>query len=229
MASKKAIVLFSGGLDSTTVLAKALSENYDVTALTIDYKQRHMYELEASRKILVKYPDVKHIIFKIDLAKIGGSALTDEKINVPLTESTGIPPTYVPARNIIFLSIACSYAEKLDINNIFIGVNSIDYSGYPDCRPEFIESFQKMVNLGTKYGVEQKGIKIHTPLIRMSKSEIIKYGTALNVDYSMTVSCYSLNSIGQACGVCDACRFRKKGFLEANIDDPTIYKKNKKI
>ena len=179
--STKALVLFSGGLDSTTTLIYALSKSFNVIALTINYKQRHCYEIEASKKIVDKYPNVDQIIFDIDLSKIGGSALTDEEIDVPSTSSLGIPITYVPARNTIFLSIAASYAEKFSIRDIFIGVNAIDYSGYPDCRPEFITAFEKMINLGTKSGVEGLSLKIVTPLIKMKKSEIIKVGTDLNV------------------------------------------------
>lgn len=223
--SKKALVLFSGGLDSTTTLAYALYKNFKVIALTIDYKQRHCYEIEASRKIADKYSNVDQVIFDIDLTKIGGSALTDEDIDVPSISSSGIPITYVPARNTIFLSIAASYAEKFSIRDIFIGVNAIDYSGYPDCRPEYIKSYENMINLGTKAGSEGLHFKIHTPLINLSKSEIITMGSELNIDYSETVSCYSLNNYGEACGKCDSCHFRKQGFIDAGIDDPTNYQK----
>ncbi|MBT3548780.1 MAG: 7-cyano-7-deazaguanine synthase QueC [Gammaproteobacteria bacterium] len=223
--SKNALVLFSGGLDSTTSLAIAKSEGYNITALTINYKQRHDYEIIASKKILANYSDINHIIFDIDLTKIGGSALTDTNLEVPRKESDGIPITYVPARNTIFLSIAASYAEKLKIKDIYIGVNAIDYSGYPDCRPDFIASFEKMINLGTKSGSQGSLFKIITPLISKTKSEIIKIGTELGVDYSITVSCYSLSDNGKACGHCDSCKFRKKGFLDAGIKDPTIYQK----
>ena len=221
----KALVLFSGGLDSTTTLAIARAEKYNITALTINYKQRHSFEIEASKKILSKMTDIKHIIFDIDLSRIGGSALTDNKIDVPNNETSGIPITYVPARNTIFLSIAASFAEKYSIPNIFIGVNAIDYSGYPDCRPEFITAFQNTINLGTKAGIEGNIIKIHTPLIDLTKSDIITKGINLGVDYSQTVSCYKASCLGEACGLCDSCRFRKQGFLEAGIDDNTIYKK----
>ena len=221
--SKKALVLFSGGLDSTTTLAYALSKNYKVIALTINYKQRHCYEIEASKKIICDYSNVQHILFDIDLTKIGGSALTDLDIEVPTKSSEGIPVTYVPARNTIFLSIAASFAEKYFIRDIFIGVNAVDYSGYPDCRPEFINAYEKMINIGTKAGSEGQNFKIHTPLISLSKSEIIAIGSGLNVNYRDTVSCYSLNSKGEACGVCDSCCFRRQGFVEAGIDDPTIY------
>jgi len=221
----KALVLFSGGLDSTTTLAIAKAERYDVMALTINYQQRHNFEIKASKKILSKIPNIKHIIFNIDLSKIGGSALTDNQIDVPTNKTSGIPITYVPARNTIFLSIATSFAEKYSIPNIFIGVNAVDYSGYPDCRPEFITAFQNTINLGTKAGVEGSTIKIHTPLIGLTKSEIITKGANLGVDYSQTVSCYNLSDLGEACGLCDSCRFRKQGFINAGISDNTIYKK----
>ena len=223
--NKKVLVLFSGGLDSTTTLAIAQSKGYKITALTINYKQRHDYEITASKNIIASYSDINHIIFDIDLTRIGGSALTDSSINVPSEESSGIPITYVPARNTIFLSIAASYAERLKISEIYIGVNAIDYSGYPDCRPDFIASFEKMINLGTKSGSEGSSFKIITPLINMTKAEIIKTGLNLGVDYSDTVSCYSLSSSGKACGNCDSCKFRKKGFMDACVDDPTIYQK----
>tara|TARA_B100001769_G_C22106038_1_gene597527 strand:+ start:1212 stop:1904 length:693 start_codon:yes stop_codon:yes gene_type:complete len=223
--NKRALVLFSGGLDSTTTLAYALSQQYKIIALTINYKQRHCYEVEASKKIIGRYSNVNQIIFDIDLTKIGGSALTDDSIEVPSKNSSGIPVTYVPARNTIFLSIAASYAEKHKIEDIFIGVNAIDYSGYPDCRPEFIKSFEQMINLGTKSGSEGRPFTIHTPLINLSKSEIITMGSNLDVNYRDTVSCYSLNERGEACGVCDSCVFRRQGFLDAGIEDPTIYKK----
>ena len=221
----EALVLFSGGLDSTTTLAIAKAEKYKITALTINYKQRHSFEIEASKKILSNMLDVQHIIFDIDLSKIGGSALTDNEIDVPISETSGIPVTYVPARNTIFLSIAASFAEKHSISNIFIGVNAIDYSGYPDCRPEFITAFQNTINLGTKTGIEGNTIKIHTPLINLTKSEIITKGINLGVDYSQTISCYNPSSLGEACGICDSCRFRKQGFLDAGLSDNTIYKK----
>tara|TARA_B100001939_G_scaffold100888_1_gene87000 strand:- start:36 stop:710 length:675 start_codon:yes stop_codon:yes gene_type:complete len=223
MVDKKAIVLFSGGLDSTTVLHHAISEGYKCLALTIDYNQRHNYEIQSSQNYLNHY-DIDGLIFKIDLTQIGGSALTDEKIDVPIATDDEIPITYVPARNTIFLSIASAYAEKYKIYDIFIGVNQIDYSGYPDCRPEFIKSIQSSINLGTKSGVNGSDIRINTPLINMSKKEIIKYGYNLGIDYSKTVSCYQLDNEGRACGKCDACTFRKEGFRLAGIEDPTRYK-----
>jgi len=223
MASNQALILFSGGLDSTTVLHHAISEGYECIGLTIDYNQRHKYEIQISKNYLQKL-QLNGFIFNIDLTQIGGSALTDNNISVPTAKVDGIPVTYVPARNTIFLSIAAAYAEKLNINNIFIGVNQIDYSGYPDCRPEFIKSFSKMINLGTKAGVDGDKLNIYTPLIDMSKSEIIKYGYSLGIDYSQTVSCYQLDDKGKACGICDSCKFRKEGFRLSGINDPTIYK-----
>tara|TARA_B100001564_G_C20658821_1_gene680559 strand:+ start:1077 stop:1751 length:675 start_codon:yes stop_codon:yes gene_type:complete len=223
MENKKALVLFSGGLDSTTVLHHAISKGYICTALTIDYNQRHSYEIESSKKYLKKL-NLKGNIFKIDLTQIGGSALTDTKIKVPSEMISGIPVTYVPARNTIFLSIAAAFAEKMYINEIFIGVNQIDYSGYPDCRPDYIDSFKRTINLGTKTGVDGKKLEINTPLINMSKKEIIKYGHNMGIDYSQTVSCYQLDSNGNACGHCDACKLRKEGFLLAGLEDPTRYK-----
>lgn len=222
---KHAIVLFSGGLDSTTTLLIAKSMDFNIIALTINYKQRHISEVDASRYILNDYPDAKHIIFDIDLNKIGGSALTDFTINVPDEPSKDIPVTYVPARNTIFLSIAAAYAERFDIADIFIGVNAIDYSGYPDCRPEFIASFENMINLGTKSGVTGNKITIHAPLIQMKKHEIIESGIKHSVDYSKTLSCYNPSDEGLACNACDACYYRKEGFRIAGIKDPTRYKK----
>tara|TARA_B100001113_G_scaffold37892_1_gene26931 strand:+ start:7687 stop:8361 length:675 start_codon:yes stop_codon:yes gene_type:complete len=223
MESKKALILFSGGLDSTTVLHHALSENYECIALTIDYNQRHKFEIESSKRYL-KELNIESKIFKIDLTQIGGSALTDNKIDVPVKCNDGIPITYVPARNTIFLSIASAYAEKLALENIFIGVNQIDFSGYPDCRPEYIKSFEETINLGTKLGAEDGRLIINTPLINMSKKDIIKYGCSLGIDYSLTVSCYNLDDQGRACGSCDSCEFRRHGFELAGIKDPTHYK-----
>ena len=223
MANKKALILFSGGLDSTTVLHHAIAEGYNCTALTIDYNQRHYYEIKSSQKYLQKI-NIEGYVFKIDLTQIGGSALTDNEIKVPMEMNKGIPVTYVPARNTIFLSIASAYAEKMAIKHIFIGVNQIDYSGYPDCRPDFINSFKTTINLGTKVGVDGKELQIEAPLINMSKKDIIKYGHNMGIDYSQTVSCYQLDNNGNACGHCDSCKFRKEGFLLAGLDDPTVYK-----
>ncbi len=221
--SKKAIILLSGGLDSITALALARQQGFSCHALSFDYGQRHNAELEAAKKIAAHYQVADHKIINLGLASIGGSALTDEHIAVPDTPQDGIPVTYVPARNTIFLSFALGWAEVLHAHDIFIGVNAVDYSGYPDCRPEFIEAFQTLANLATKAGVEGEVIKIHTPLIDLTKAEIIRQGTALDVDYRHTVSCYSADKEGCACGVCDACRLRKAGFEQAGIDDPTRY------
>ena len=220
---KKAIILLSGGLDSITVLAKAKKQGYECYALSFDYGQRHNAELYAAREIAEDYQVVAHKIINLGLGSIGGSALTDDHIAVPNTPQQGIPVTYVPARNTIFLSFALGWAEVLKANDIFIGVNAIDYSGYPDCRPEFIKAFQTLANLATKAGVEGEEIKVHSPLIEMSKAEIIKQGLALGVDYKKTVSCYSADKAGRACGVCEACRLRKTGFIDAGVEDPTCY------
>ncbi len=222
---KKAIVLLSGGLDSITVLALAKQQGYACYALSFDYGQRHNAELEAAAQIASDYQVEDHKIIKLGLGSIGGSALTDEHIAVPDTLQAGIPVTYVPARNTIFLSFALGWAEVLNLRDIFIGVNAVDYSGYPDCRPEFIKAFQQLANLATKAGVEGGHFTIHTPLISLSKAEIIKQGVALGVDYQRTVSCYSADKQVRACGVCDACRIRKAGFFQAGIADPTRYQK----
>ena len=223
MVNKNALVLFSGGLDSTTMLAMIKSDGYEITALTINYNQRHVSEIEFSKKSLSQLQIHKQIIFDLDLSKIGGSALTDD-IPVPIDSNDNIPTTYVPARNTIFLSLASSFAERLNISDIFIGANIIDYSGYPDCRPEFMKSFEKTINLGTKLGVEGSHIRIHTPLIKMTKAEIIRKGHSLGVDYSLTLSCYNPTDGGLACGKCDSCKFRKDGFKNAGLSDPTKYK-----
>ena len=222
---KKAIVLLSGGLDSITVLALAKQQGFQCYALSFDYGQRNNAELIAAAKIATDYQVADHKIIKLGLGSIGGSALTDEHIAVPHTLQTGIPVTYVPARNTIFLSFALGWAEVLNLHDIFIGVNAVDHSGYPDCRPEFIESFQKLANLATKAGVEGTNFSIHTPLIHLSKADIIKTGIGLGVDYQRTVSCYSADEQGCACGECDACRLRKAGFTEAGIPDNTRYQK----
>jgi 7-cyano-7-deazaguanine synthase len=220
---KKAIVLLSGGLDSITVLALAKQQGYICYALSFDYGQRHNAELAAAAQIALDYQVEDHKIIKLGLGSIGGSALTDEHIAVPDTLQAGIPVTYVPARNTIFLSFALGWAEVLNLRDIFIGVNAVDYSGYPDCRPEFIKAFQQLANLATKAGVEGGHFTIHTPLISLSKAEIITQGVALGVNYQRTVSCYSSDEQGRACRVCDACRLRKAGFTEAGIADPTRY------
>jgi 7-cyano-7-deazaguanine synthase len=220
---KKAIVLLSGGLDSITVLALAKKQGYKCYALSFDYGQRHNAELIAAAQIAEDYQVEDHKIIKLGLSSIGGSALTDEHIAVPNTPQEGIPVTYVPARNTIFLSFALGWAEVLNLTDIFIGVNAVDYSGYPECRPEFIQAFQQLANLATKAGVEGEHFTIHTPLIALSKAEIIKRGIELGVDYQYTVSCYSADEQGRACRVCDACRLRKIGFTEVGIQDPTRY------
>ena len=220
----KAVILLSGGLDSTTVLAIAKEQNYDCYALSFDYGQKQRSELESSIAIAKKSNVIEHRIMKISLNDIGGSALTDNDISVPkFSDSDDIPITYVPARNTIFLSFALAWAEVVDCQTIFIGVNALDYSGYPDCRPEFIEAFETMANLATKQSVEGGKIQIKTPLINMTKAEIIKKGLSLGVDYSETTSCYDANSLGEACGECDACVLRKNGFSSANVKDPTKY------
>lgn len=219
----KAVVLLSGGLDSATALAMALDQGYDCFALSFDYGQRHEAELKSAAEIADNYKLKEHKIIQIGLNAIGGSALTDQKIAVPDHPEDGIPVTYVPARNTVFLAFALGYAEVLHAQNIFIGVNAVDYSGYPDCRPQFIESFQAMANLATKAAIEGQTIKIHTPLIRMSKAEIIRIGYDLGVDYSITVSCYAADPAGKACNHCESCRLRREGFLAAGINDPTRY------
>ena len=228
MEKKNAVVLLSGGLDSTTVLAIALAEGYAVYAMSFRYGQRHSIELESARRVAAAMGVARHLIVDIDLRAIGGSALTDE-IDVPKSRSSaemsmGIPATYVPARNTIFLSFALGWAEVLGAADLFIGVNALDFSGYPDCRPEYIEAFERMANLATKAGVEgHTQLKIHTPLIAMTKAEIIRRGLALDVDYSLTHSCYDPTPEGLACGKCDSCLLRQKGFMEAGARDPLVY------
>ena len=222
----KAVVLVSGGLDSTTCLAIAREQNFDLYALTLNYGQRHDHELNSARMIIDFFNIHDHSIIDIDLAQFGGSALTDQ-IDVPkkrdLSDMDEIPVTYVPARNTVFLSLALAWAEVLGSFDIFIGVNALDYSGYPDCRPEYISSFEKTANLATKAGVSGSSFKIHTPLIDMTKSEIIKVGLDLGVDYSLTSSCYDPDQEGNPCGLCDACYLRIKGFKETGITDPLNY------
>ena len=218
---RNAVVLLSGGLDSATVLAMATDRGYRCHALSVDYGQRHRSELLAAQKVAASMSaELKTV--KLDLRTFGGSALTDD-IDVPETQSEGIPVTYVPARNTIMLSLALAWAEVLGADDIFIGVNAVDYSGYPDCRPEFINAYEEMANLATKAGVVGNRLVIHTPLIELSKAEIIQQGTALGVDYAMTVSCYQADEEGRACGVCDSCRIRAAGFKEAGVSDPTRY------
>ncbi len=220
----KAVILLSGGLDSATVLAMAKDQGYECYALSFNYGQRHAAELNAAAKVVSAFNVIEHKTIDLDLTQIGGSALTDNNIDVPESATDGIPVTYVPARNTIFLSYALAWAEVLEINNIFIGVNAIDYSGYPDCRPEYIQAFERMANLATKFSVEGTKLTIHTPLIDLNKADIIQQGSKLNVDYALTISCYQVDKHGMACGVCDSCRFRKQGFENAGIPDPTHYK-----
>jgi 7-cyano-7-deazaguanine synthase len=219
----KAVVLVSGGLDSATVLAIARSQGRACYTLSFDYGQRHRAELAASDRVSLALGAVEHKTVQIDLGSIGGSALTDSAIAVPEEATTGIPVTYVPARNTVFLAIALGWAEVLEATDIYIGVNAVDYSGYPDCRPAFIEAFEHMANLATKAGVEGLGLRIHAPLMEMTKADIIRTGTALGVDYGLTVSCYQATADGLACGRCDSCRLRRQGFVEAGMADPTEY------
>ncbi|HBJ88380.1 MAG TPA: 7-cyano-7-deazaguanine synthase QueC [Gammaproteobacteria bacterium] len=221
--SEKAIILVSGGLDSATCLALAKEAGYVCCALSFDYGQRSSSELAAAARIASAMQVADHRVVKLGLDAIGGSALTDTAFDVPEQESEGIPITYVPARNTVFLAYGLALAETIDAASIFIGVNSLDYSGYPDCRPEYIEAFQAMMDLATKKAVEGSSISLNTPLISLSKAEIIKTGTLLNVDYSQTVSCYQADDRGRACGSCDSCRFRRQGFLDAGVLDPTKY------
>lgn len=230
--TKKAVVLVSGGLDSATILAIAKDQGYDCYAMSFNYGQRHLIELESAKAVASTMGATEHKVVHLGLDDIGGSALTDENIAVPQSTkeqnievniSTDIPVTYVPARNTVFLSLALGWAEVVDADVIFIGVNAVDYSGYPDCRPEYIDAFQSMANLATKKGVEGRLIKIETPLIYLSKAEIIQKGSDLGVDYAQTLSCYAPDAEGRACGRCDSCRLRKQGFEAANIADPTVY------
>ena len=219
----KAVVLVSGGLDSATVLAMAHAQGYACHALSFDYGQRHQIELEASQRVALAHGAVQHKTIRIDLAGMGGSALTDTSIAVPEQLGTGIPVTYVPARNTVFLSLALAWAEVLGAWDIFIGVNAVDYSGYPDCRPEYIAAFQRLADLATRAGVEGGHFRIHTPLIELSKAQIIQEGLRLGVDFSQTLSCYAPDAQGRACGRCDSCRLRAAGFSAAGVADPTVY------
>ena len=225
---KKAVILVSGGLDSATVLAIAREQGFETYALSFDYGQRHRSELVASAHVAKALGATEHRVLKFDLTGWGGSALTDANIAVPTSPvptqpSDGIPVTYVPARNTIFLSLALAWAETLGATDIFAGMNAVDYSGYPDCRPEYIDAFQTMARLATKSGVEGGAITIHTPIIKMSKADIVREGVRLNVDYAMTVSCYQADANGSACGVCDSCRLRREGFAATGVADPTRY------
>ena len=220
---KRAVILVSGGLDSTTVLAMAKAAGYACYTLSFDYGQRHSAELFAAERVSVALGDVEHKVVKLNLDSIGGSALTDTSIAVPEEATEGIPITYVPARNTVFLSIALGWAEVLGASDIFIGVNAVDYSGYPDCRPEFISAFEAVANLATRAGVEGHPLTVHAPLISMGKGDIIRAGIELGVDYALTVSCYQATADGLACGKCDSCRLRAQGFKDAGVKDPTHY------
>lgn len=221
--ARKAVVLVSGGLDSTTVLALARKQGFACYSLSFDYGQRHRAELLAAERVSAALGDVEHKVVRLNLDSIGGSALTDDAIAVPEEATEGIPVTYVPARNTVFLSIALGWAEVLGATDIFIGVNAVDYSGYPDCRPAFIDAFQQLANVATRVGAEGGRYTIHTPLMELGKDDIVKLGAELGVDYSQTVSCYQATDDGLACGRCDACRLRREGFAKAGLEDVTHY------
>jgi len=223
VTEKRAVILLSGGLDSATVVAMARAEGYRCYTMSFDYGQRHRAELDAAARVARDLGGIDHKVIGLNLDGIGGSALTDSSIDVPEAPSEGIPVTYVPARNTVFLSLALGWAEVLDAQDIFIGVNAVDYSGYPDCRPEFVEAFEVMANLATKAGVEGKPFSIKAPLQNLSKAQIVQAGIQLGVDYSLTVSCYQADDQGRACGKCDSCRLRADGFAAAGIKDPTRY------
>ena len=223
--TQKAVILLSGGLDSATLMALAKSEGFACYAISFDYGQRHRCELDAAGRVAQINKAAEHKVIKLNLDSIGGSALTDTAIDVPEQSEPGIPVTYVPARNTVFLSIALGWAEVLSAQRIYIGVNAVDYSGYPDCRPEYVDAFQQLANLATRQGVEGKPIEIAAPLVKLSKSEIIGLGNRLGVDYAVTISCYNPAPGGEACRVCDACRLRAQGFHEAGVDDPTRYQR----
>jgi 7-cyano-7-deazaguanine synthase len=223
MTDKKAVILLSGGLDSATVVAMARAQGYACYTMSFDYGQRHRSELQAAERVAVQLGVVEHKVIGMNLNGIGGSALTDASIAVPEQLAEGIPVTYVPARNTLFLSLALGWAEVLGARDIFIGVNAVDYSGYPDCRPEFIAAFETLANLATKAGVEGQGFRIQAPLQAMSKGEIVAAGLKLGVDYALTVSCYQADEQGRACGKCDSCRLRAAGFAQAGVTDPTRY------
>jgi 7-cyano-7-deazaguanine synthase len=222
--ASRAVVLVSGGLDSATALAAARADGHDCYALSFDYGQRHRSELAAAARVAAALGALEHRTMRIDTAGIGGSALTDESIAVPEAPSAGIPVTYVPARNTVFLALALGWAEVLEAAAIYIGVNAVDYSGYPDCRPEYVAAFQAMADLATRAGVEGHGCRIETPLIDLTKAEIIRLGIRLGVDYALTVSCYQADGEGRACGRCDSCRLRRAGFEAAGVPDPTRYR-----
>ena len=224
MALSPAVILLSGGLDSATVLAIARSRGFECYALSVEYGQRHSAELDAAKRVAAELGARDHRVMHVDLAGIGGSALTDTRIAVPESPTSGIPVTYVPARNTIMLSLALAWAEVLEARDIFIGVNAIDFSGYPDCRPEFVAAYERLATLATKAGVEGHSCHIHAPLISLSKAEIIREGVRLGVNYALTVSCYQADTAGRACGRCESCRLRRAGFEAAGVPDPTAYK-----
>ena len=223
-APPKAVVLLSGGLDSATALAVAREQGYACHCLSLDYGQRHRAELDAARRVAAGLGAAEHKTVTLDLAAFGGSALTDPAIAVPEGPSAGIPVTYVPARNTVFLALALAWAEVLGARDLFVGVNAVDYSGYPDCRPEFIAAFEHLAGLATRAGVEGAAFQVHAPLIALSKADIVRAGTGLGVDYGLTVSCYQADAQGRACGACDACRLRRAGFETAGVPDPTRYR-----
>ncbi|MCB1748365.1 MAG: 7-cyano-7-deazaguanine synthase QueC [Gammaproteobacteria bacterium] len=222
-AERRAVVLLSGGLDSATVLALARADGLSCHALSVDYGQRHAVELAAAARLASVLGAVEHRVVSVDFGQFGGSALTDPGIAVPQQPTGGIPVTYVPARNTIMLALALGWAEIVEASEIHIGVNAVDYSGYPDCRPEFIAAFERLAGLATRVGVEGEAIRVRAPLVEMSKADIIRRGVALGVDYGLTVSCYSADDAGRACGRCDACRLRREGFVAAGVVDPTAY------
>jgi 7-cyano-7-deazaguanine synthase len=222
--ANKAVILLSGGLDSATTLAMARRDGYDCYCLSLDYGQRHRAELDAAARVAQSLSAAAHRVLQLDLTAFGGSALTDPSLAVPTTPSAGIPITYVPARNTIMLSLALAWSEVLNAHDIFIGANAVDYSGYPDCRPEFIAAFEQLANLATKAAVEGAHCRIHAPLIHLSKAQIIQQGQALGVDYDLTVSCYQADAAGRACGQCDSCQLRRQGFAAAGVPDPTRYR-----
>lgn len=224
MSNKKAVVLLSGGLDSATVLAIAREQGYESYALSVSYGQRHVAELRAAERVVKAQGAAGHQTLHVNLDAVGGSSLTDTSIAVPEKPTTGIPSTYVPARNTLFLSMALGWAEVLEAQDLFIGVNAVDYSGYPDCRPAFIEAFERLAAVATKAGVEGKPFRVHAPLLQLSKAEIIREGLRLGVDYGLTVSCYQADESGRACGRCDSCRLRREGFAAAGVPDPTPYR-----
>ncbi len=224
--TKRAVVLVSGGIDSATTLALAREQGFACYALSVDYGQRHRLELGAARRVAESLGAIEHRCVELDVGWVGGSALTDERIAVPGVPSAGIPVTYVPARNTMLLAMALAWAEALGARDIYYGANAIDYSGYPDCRPAFVEAFEHLANVATKAGVEGARFRIHAPLIAMSKADIIRTGTRLGVDYGLTLSCYQPSAAGEACGQCDSCRLRAQGFASAGIADPTRYRRN---